>query len=47
VTADTRGACVFLGRGERRGHCAGDRRVKINGRRERVKKNVIGSVKIV
>src|SRR5580692_6069429 len=45
VTRDTRGACVVLGRGERRGHGARDRREKINGWRNVVKKNVIASVK--
>jgi hypothetical protein len=37
----------FPGEGEPRGHCACDRREKINGPRSGVKKNVIGSVKII
>src|SRR5579863_10154779 len=47
VTANTRGACVVLGRGERRGHSACNRRQNINAGRKVVKKNVIASVKIL
>ena len=41
------GRMRFPGEGERRGHSACDRRAKINGRENGVKKNVIGLVKII